>query len=225
MFRFFFFTLSFGLFLLGGCQTSSIGLVDLKEGNGRAGILMKVEGVAPGSKNFVIPQTLEIVPFDPLSVDEEGRFKLTGIGVDLDLHDAEMGYVFSKVKPGNYLLRNISQQLFFYGCFQNDTVQFEVKEDTIVFIGTFDAKVNFERLALEARRQGKTVAASHDKAVIFDGIGAPALSQATDNEFEDARKFLITSANGIALPLRTISLRKGNAFQTGQNLFGNRTCQ
>jgi hypothetical protein len=132
------------------------------------------------------------------------------------------GYLMLTVKPGTWVYQDFSQQDFWALCFQDSSLQFDVKAGEVVYLGAFDAAAHARDLQLTAIRTGRTSTKSIEH--FFDNITAPRLAPISEGDLANVRVVLAANAPKTTAPLRA-AVYSPARFGTGSDLFGmSRNC-
>lgn len=133
------------------------------------------------------------------------------------------GYLVLDVKPGTYVVQEFSRQDSWALCYHADSLQFTVKPDQALYLGTFDSIGSVQELEGNALRTGRlttTGALVH----FFDGISAPRFAEASSDDLAQAQAMATRAMPRTTVPVQPVEFRKAR-FGTGTDLFGtNRVC-
>jgi len=213
--------------LLSGCATSAKPKPeDFVIAHGKSGLL--VEAIAPSGWKAglgVAQQHLILMKYDPESADKVSgpKAKLTLAEKKIKVASIQDGYLFQNMKPGHYMIRGLVKQDFWQTCFQNDTIKFEIKPNTIAYLGKWDLIENSRQLQEKALSAGDTSTSHSARYFYFDDILPPQIKSAQQNEISRARAFISKfSPESKSLVVKTDIMPA--KFRTGKNLLGQRTC-
>lgn len=127
------------------------------------------------------------------------------------------GYLMLTVKPGIWVYKDFSQQDFWALCFQDSSLQFDVKAGEVVYLGAFDALAHARDLQITAIQTGRTSTKGFEH--FFDNIAAPRLAPISDDDLTNVRAVLAANAPKTTAPVRAAVYRPAR-FGTGSDLFG-----
>jgi hypothetical protein len=127
------------------------------------------------------------------------------------------GYLMLTVKPGIWVYQDFSQQDLWALCFQDSSLQFDVKAGEVVYLGAFDAAAHARDLQITAIRTGRTSTKSFEH--FFDNIPAPRLAPVSEGDLANVRAVLAANAPKTTAPVRA-AIYSPARFGTGSDLFG-----
>lgn len=127
------------------------------------------------------------------------------------------GYLLLTIKPGTWVYQDFSQQDFWALCFQDSSLQFDVKAGEVVYLGEFDAVTHSRDLQFTAINTGRTSTKSVEH--FFDNIAAPRLAPISEDELGKVRAMLAANAPNTTAPARA-AVYSPARFGTGRDLFG-----
>ena len=127
------------------------------------------------------------------------------------------GYLLLTVKPGTWVYQDFSQQDFWALCFQDSSLQFDVKAGEVVYLGEFDAAAHSRDLQFTAIKTGRTSTQSVEH--FFDNVAAPRLAPISDDELGKVRAMLAANAPNTTATARA-AIYSPARFGTGRDLFG-----
>lgn len=132
------------------------------------------------------------------------------------------GYLLMTVKPGTWVFQDFSMQDRWALCFQDASLQFDVKAGEVVYLGDFDAQAHAIDLQRTAIMTGRTSTQGFEH--FFDGIAAPRLAPPTEADLAAVRAALAANAPKTTAPVRPATFTPAR-FGTGSDLFGlSRVC-
>lgn len=208
--------------LLVGCATSAKPEPsDFVIRNGKSGLLLR----AADLNGAITNQWLVVMKYDPAKVDENNRpnAKLALSETRLKVAGMQDGYLFKDLQPGHYMVRGFVQQDFWQTCFHDSSLKFEIKADTIAYLGTWRIRNNSLQLLREVRAAGQTTSDLSQRRFYFDDILAPQISPPVAGELSQAQSFVTRFSPESKTPIVTTNFSPAK-FNTGKNLLGQRTC-
>lgn len=214
--------LIFATTLLVGCATSSNpDPSDFVISEGKSGLLVR----ATDLNGTITNQWLTVMKYDPEKVDEKNRPKATLklAEVRLKVAGIEEGFIFKDLKPGHYMVRGFVQQDFWQTCFHDSSLKFEVKPDTIAYLGTWSIRNNSRQLLREVQAAGQTRSNLSQRLFYFDDILAPQISPPVAGELNQAQSFVARFSPESKAPVVQTNLVPAK-FTTRKNLIGQRIC-
>jgi len=212
---------------ISGCATSAQPEPeDFVIADGKSGVL--VEAIAPSGWEYglgVAQQHLILMKYDPASADP-----ITGPKAKINLRETKIkvasvkdGYLFQNLKPGHYMVRGLVQQDFWQTCFQDETIKFEIKPNTIAYLGKWKLMENSLQLQKRAVDAGDTSTSGAARNFYFDEILPPQIIPATQDEINRAKTFISKFSPNSKSPVMKAETTSAK-FRTGKNLLGQRTC-
>ncbi len=166
-----------------------------------------------------VPYQIGISRFDPV----ESQLTSNPLGGWADMtvsaDKSTDGYIVRTVKPGTYVLRDVSQQLAWGLCFHADTLQFDVRPGEVVYLGSFDGETPIRELQREAIAHMDLVARSGTVHHYFDDVTPPTFTAATAEDMDRVRAFVANSMPKTSVAPSAVAFRPAR-FGTGSDLFG-----
>lgn len=194
--------------------------------NGKSGLLIEI--FISDADSFgvgVFQQHLILMKYDPTTTDEA-----TGPKAKLTLSEKKMkvasyrdNYLFQNLEPGHYMLRGLVQQDFWQTCFQDKTIKFEVKPNTIAYLGRWDVSKNASQLQKKAINAGHKSTSGSARYFYFDDIIAPQITPPTEYAMTRAKSSIAKFSPDSKTPIVKTEFTPAK-FRTGKNLLGQRTC-
>jgi len=146
-----------------GCETTDVQKANLVEGGTKSGVLVKLDGFIP---HF---QELHLRPNNP-------SFSSSSL-VKFIFEKNQSDYVFTTLKPGHYYIHSLSQQKHWVSCFHSNTISFEVKPNSVTFLGNYNTIKNGAQLQNIALNKGHNRAVQSQVYFYTEDILPPAISQ------------------------------------------------
>lgn len=213
--------------LVSACATSSQPEPeDFVIDNGKSGLLIKAIAFNSGNVGLgVAQQHLIVMNYDPQKADPitGPKAKLTLAEKKIKVASSRDGYLYQNLKPGHYMIRGLVQQDFWQTCFYDDTIKFEIKPNTIAYLGKWDLTKNSLQLQEEALNAGHKSTNHSARYFYFDNIIAPQITPATDSEVNRAKASISSYSPNSTAPVVRTEFTPAK-FRTGKNLLGQRTC-
>jgi hypothetical protein len=129
------------------------------------------------------------------------------------------GYLMSDLKPGTYVVTDLSRQDLWALCFHDNSLQFTVKPGEVLYLGNFDAAFHVEELQRMAMTSGKISVRQGSVAHFFDNVTPPKFTPGTSDDL-----VAVTAMMKAAMPNTTVAPRlvefQPARFGTGRDLFG-----
>jgi hypothetical protein len=213
--------------VLAGCATSAKPKPsDFVISQGKSGLMVRAENFDRNQTNSnIASQWLTLMEYDPDNVDEDNRpsAKTSLSEIRLKVASAQDGYLFKGLKPGHYIIRGFVQQDFWQSCFHDSSIKFEVKPNTIAYLGTWNVAKNAQQLQREVRSAGQTRSNMSHRVFYFENILPPQISAPIAGELDRVKSFVSNFGLDNNTPVIKSNFEPIK-FNTSKNLFGQRTC-
>jgi len=129
------------------------------------------------------------------------------------------GYLVSDLKPGTYVVTDLSRQDLWALCFHDNSLQFTVKPGEVLYLGDFDAAFHVAELQGKAMASGKISLRQGSLAHFFDDVTPPKFSPGTADDLA-----VVAAMMRSAMPKTTVAPQLARfepaRFGTGRDLFG-----
>ena len=129
------------------------------------------------------------------------------------------GYLVSDLKPGTYVVTEISRQDSWALCFHDSSVQFTVRPGEVLYLGDLDATFHIAELQRKAMSSGKMRLRQGSLAHFFDDVTPPRFTPGTVADLPAVAAMMKS-----AMPRTTVAPQLAQfqpaRFGTGRDLFG-----
>lgn len=129
------------------------------------------------------------------------------------------GYLVSDLKPGTYVVTDLSRQDLWALCFHDNSLQFTVKPGEVLYLGDFDAGFHVMELERMTVSSGRTMVRQGNVAHFFDNVTPPRFTPGTAADLP-----LVAAMMQAAMPKTTAAPQlvqfQPARFGTGRDLFG-----
>lgn len=129
------------------------------------------------------------------------------------------GYLVSDLKPGTYVVTELSRQDLWALCFHDSSVQFTVKPGEVLYLGDLDATFHVAELQRKAISSGKLRLRQGSLAHFFDNVTPPKFMPGSAADLPAVAAMMKS-----AMPRTTVAPRLAQfqpaRFGTGRDLFG-----
>ena len=129
------------------------------------------------------------------------------------------GYLVSDLKPGTYVITELSRQDLWALCFHDNSLQFTVKPGEVLYLGHFDAAFHIAELQMKAIVGHKMSLRGGSLAHFFDNVTPPKLTPGTSADLTSVAAMVKSS-----MPKTTVAPQLAQfqpaRFGTGRDLFG-----
>lgn len=136
---------------------------------------------------------------------------------------SETAFVVQRVKPGTYVVRDVSQQGAWGVCFGEATVQFSVKPGELLFLGRLDAETPLKELQRNAMIKGHYSARNGTIYHYVEGITPPAFAATDPAALAAAEAFARANMPKTTVKPQPVIFTPAR-FGTGKSLFGQDVC-
>lgn len=172
-----------------------------------------------------VTYTLGISRFDPVAQNLlTGSFSGGWVNVLVDGGVPGHSYVLRKVKPGTYVIRDVSQQHYWAVCFGDATRQFSIAPGQLLFLGDFDGATAIAELHANVRSNpGHGRAQQGTIHHYLDNVTPPRLTEPDAMALAAAAAWLKAESPGTTAAPVAATLTPAK-FGTGVTLFGQRAC-
>ncbi|TRW15123.1 hypothetical protein [Glacieibacterium frigidum] len=172
-----------------------------------------------------VTYTLGISRFDPVAQNLlTGTFSGGWVNMVIDGGAPGQSYVLRKLKPGTYVVRDVSQQEYWAVCFGDATRQFSVGPGQLLFLGDFDGATPIAELHANVRANPGHGSAKQDTIHHYlDKVTPPRLAEPDAVALAEAAAWLKAESPGTTVTPVAATLTP-TKFGTGVTLFGQRAC-
>lgn len=129
------------------------------------------------------------------------------------------GYMVLEARPGTYAFRDLSRQDYWALCFNEGSLQFNVRPGEVVYLGEMDVRMHVAELERMSLMSGRTTVRSGEPAHFFDGVTPPALAPV-----DEAGLAAVAAMVRARMPRTTVAPKAAAftpaRFGTGRDLFG-----
>lgn len=172
-----------------------------------------------------VTYTLGISRFDPVAQNLlTGSFSGGWVNMEVAGGGPGQAYVLRRLKPGTYVLRDVSQQQYWAVCFGDATRQFSVGPGRLLYLGDFDGPTAIAELHANVRANpGHGRAKQGTIHHYLDNVTPPRLTEPDAAALAEAAAWLKAEspATTVAPVVATLTPAK---FGTGVTLIGQRAC-
>ncbi|MEP6342197.1 MAG: hypothetical protein ABJ275_02695 [Maricaulaceae bacterium] len=199
-----------------GCATTDLGTLNLQPNGETAAIILKIDSTPATAQKYIIHS------YEPSTAgDKIEKYKDSKA---LYLTNTKDGFLFSTLKPGHYYINELVQQEQWSLCFHASTYAFEVKPDTVNYIGQLDPRSNIAQLQATVIRERDQNAREYNHYYYTDNILPPGLLTARENDRRDAEEYLKLNAPGVGLPVVSSPITEAR-YKPNLDIRGNpKTC-
>ena len=129
------------------------------------------------------------------------------------------GYLVSDIKPGTYVITELSRQDLWALCFHDNSLQFTVKPGEVLYLGDFDAAFHVAELQSKAMSSGKIRVRQGSLAHFFDEVTPPKFTPGTTADLASVAA-MVKSAMPSTTSVPQLAQFEPARFGTGRDLFG-----
>ena len=166
-----------------------------------------------------VPYVIGFSKFDPVQSSLQSNSFGGWANIDVRGDRSTDGYLVRRIKPGTYVLRDVSQQSAWGVCFHERTVQFDVKPGQVLYLGQFDGVTAVTELQRNAVTHGDMTARGSDVHLYFDGITPPTFTPVDPAELDRVKAFMASAMPKTSVAPQAVAFRPAT-FGTGRDLFG-----
>ena len=129
------------------------------------------------------------------------------------------GYMVSDLKPGTYVVTEVSRQDLWALCFHDNSLQFTVKAGEVVYLGDFDAAFHIAELQQKAISGHKMRLRGGSLAHFFDNVTPPKFTPGTEQDLPAVVAMMKTAMPKTTAAPQLVQFQPAR-FGTGRDLFG-----
>jgi hypothetical protein len=129
------------------------------------------------------------------------------------------GYLVSDLKPGTYVITDLSRQDRWALCFYDNSLQFTVNAGQVLYLGDFDAAFHVLELERMAITSGRTSLRGGSLAHFFDKITPPRFKLGTADDLAAVAAMMKSAMPQTTVAPQLVQFQPAR-FGTGHDLFG-----
>jgi hypothetical protein len=129
------------------------------------------------------------------------------------------GYLVSDLKPGTYVVTEVSRQDLWALCFHDNSLQFTVKPGEVVYLGDFDAAFHMGELQQKAMAGHKMRLRQGNLAHFFDNVTPPRFTPGTEQDLPAVSEMMKSAMPKTSVAPQLAQFQPAR-FGTGRDLFG-----
>lgn len=124
--------------------------------------------------------------------------------------DKKMTLQLRSAKPGTYVVRMMTTQIWWGGCFSENTVKFMVEPGQITYLGRLDPSIALASISAELVRTGKTTSSGGQLRLMKENMIPPSFALAGATAPEEALRLAKAAGFKPDLPVVTAETSPGS---------------
>jgi hypothetical protein len=129
------------------------------------------------------------------------------------------GYLVSDLKPGTYVVTDLSRQDLWALCFYDNSLQFTVKPGEVLYLGAFDAAFHVMELQVKAISSGRLTLRQGRIAHFFDNVTPPRFTPGTADDLPAVAAMMKATMPNTTVAPQLVQFQPAR-FGTGHDIFG-----